>query len=128
MFVTRMDGSSAPQSADSHGIVDVVGGGLNNLRAVSTDGLLAGMTTQPDPDPAAPACSAVYDEQAGKALAGRQVTLPTTKPNARGARMKRPVTLPISEVRSLAGAEGRKGRLSKAQVAQATEAYEAAQG
>lgn len=70
----------------------------------------------------------VYDEQAGKALAGRQVTLPTTKPNARGARMKRPVTLPISEVRALAGAEGRKGRLSKAQVATATEAYESAQG
>ena len=68
VFVNRMDGSSAPQSADSHGIVDVVGGGLKNLRAVSTDGLLAGMVTQPDPDPAAPACSAVYDEQAGKRL------------------------------------------------------------
>ncbi len=68
VFVSRMDGSSAPQAADSHGIVDVVGGGLKNLRAVSTDGLLAGMVTQPDPDPAAPACSAVYDEQAGKRL------------------------------------------------------------
>ena len=68
VFVSSMDGGSAPQSADSHGIVDVVGGGLRNLRAVSTDGLLAGMTTRPDPNPAAPACSAVYDEQAGKRL------------------------------------------------------------
>jgi hypothetical protein len=68
VFISRMDGSSAPQSADSHGIVDVVGGGLKNLRTVSADGLLAGMVTQPDPDPAAPACSAVYDAQAGKRL------------------------------------------------------------
>ena len=68
VFISRMDGSSAPQSADSHGIVDVLGGGLTNLRTVSTDGLLAGMVTQPDPDPAAPACSAVYDEEAGKRL------------------------------------------------------------
>jgi len=68
VFLNHADGSSAPQSADSHGIVDVVGGGLKNLRAVSTDGLLGGLVTQPDPDPAAPACSAVYDEQAGKRL------------------------------------------------------------
>jgi hypothetical protein len=68
VFVSHLDGSSGPQSADSHGIVDVVGGGLKILRAVSPDGLLAGLLTQPDPDPAAPACSAVYDEQAGKRL------------------------------------------------------------
>jgi hypothetical protein len=68
VFISHMDGGSAPQSADSHGIVDAVGGGLTNLRAVSTEGLLAGMVTQPDPDPAAPACSAVYDERAGRRL------------------------------------------------------------
>lgn len=68
VFVSHLDGSSAPQSADSHGIVDVVGGGLRNLRAVSTDGLLAGMVTQPDPDPAGPACSAVYDSHSDTQL------------------------------------------------------------
>lgn len=68
VFVSHLDGSSAPQSVDSRGIVDVVGGGLRNLRTASTDGLLAGMVTTPDPDPTAPACSAVYDEQAGKRL------------------------------------------------------------
>ena len=68
VFLNHQDGSSPPESADSHGIVDVVGGGLQNLRAVSTDGLLAGLVTRPDADPGAPACSAVYAEQAGKRL------------------------------------------------------------
>jgi len=62
------------------------------------------------------------------AVEGRQVTLPLTKMNAAGARLKRPESLPVSEVRRLAGAEGKRGRLSKADIAKATEAVESARG
>ncbi|MET1058516.1 MAG: hypothetical protein ABWX84_02900 [Nocardioides sp.] len=68
VFVNHQDGSSRPQSVDSHGIVDVVPGGMQIVRAVSPEGLIAGLVTKPDADPSAPACSAIYDEQAGKRL------------------------------------------------------------
>lgn len=58
----------------------------------------------------------------------KQVTLATTKMNAAGARLKRPVTLSLAQVRDLAGVKGKKGRLSAAEVATATAAYEASQG
>jgi hypothetical protein len=68
----------------------------------------------------------VYNESEGKALAGRFVTLPITKTNARGAVLNRPEQFPIAEVRTLAGVVGKKGRLSKADVAKAAEAVMAA--
>lgn len=46
----------------------------------------------------------------------KTVTLPLTKTNARGATLKRPEDFPITEVRALAGVEGKRGRLSKAHV------------
>jgi hypothetical protein len=68
VFFNVLDERSLPAAADSHGIVETVAGGLTNVRAISPDGLLAGLVSKPDPDPAAPACSAVVDEQAGKQL------------------------------------------------------------
>lgn len=58
----------------------------------------------------------------------KQVTLPLTKMNAKGARLKRPEAFPLSEVRALAGVVGKKGRLSAAEVAKAAEAVEAQRG
>lgn len=59
----------------------------------------------------------------------RTITLPATKPNARGARLKRPTELPVSQVRALAGHKpGQVGRISSADIAKATEAFEKSQG
>lgn len=58
----------------------------------------------------------------------KRVTLPLTKMNAAGARLKRPEDFPLSEVRSLAGVTGKKGRLSKAEVETACRAVETARG
>jgi hypothetical protein len=55
------------------------------------------------------------------AIEGRQVTLALTKPNARGARLKRPEAFPVSQVRALAGAKDT-GRLSEAAKVKAAEA------
>lgn len=57
----------------------------------------------------------------------RMVTLPLTKPNAKGARLKRPEQFPISEVRALAGAP-EKGRLSARHIETAAAAVEASRG
>lgn len=51
----------------------------------------------------------------------KQVTLDLTKPNARGARLKRPEAFPIAEIRARAGVEGKKGRLSRADLTAAAE-------
>ncbi len=83
-----------------------------------------------------PAAIAAFNEQmtgeqyAGEKspVEGRTVTLPLTKVNAKGARLKRPETFPLSEVRSLAGVVGKKGRLSAAEIAKAAEAVEAQRG
>lgn len=55
---------------------------------------------------------------------GRTVVLPLTKPNAKGARLKRPESFPIAQVRTLAGAPA-KGRLSSKHIATAVEAVQA---
>lgn len=70
----------------------------------------------------------VYDEAKGKRLAGRMVTLPLVKPNARGAMLKRPEDFPIAEVRKRAGVEGKKGRLSKADIAKAAASVQSERG
>jgi hypothetical protein len=51
----------------------------------------------------------------------KSVTLDLTKPNARGARLKRPETVAISEVRKRAGVVGKVGRLSKADLSKAAD-------
>lgn len=64
----------------------------------------------------------VYAGEKSKVEA-KSVVLPLTKPNARGAMLKRPESVPVSEVRRLAGhPAGKRGRLSKADIAKATEA------
>lgn len=70
----------------------------------------------------------VYDEAVGKRLAGPRVDLPLTKMNAKGARLKRPESFSVKEIRSLAGVEGKRGRLSKDDIAKAAAAVEAARG
>lgn len=50
------------------------------------------------------------------------VTLPLTKPNSKGAMLKRPEQVPASEVRRLAGITATRGRLSKDAIAKATTA------
>jgi hypothetical protein len=62
------------------------------------------------------------------AVEAKMVTLPLVKPNAKGALLKRPEAFPVSEVRRLAGIEGRKGRISKAAIATAAEAVQAERG
>lgn len=57
----------------------------------------------------------------------KTVTLPLTKPNARGARLKRPESFPIAEVRRLAGAPER-GRLSSKHIATAVERVQEQRG
>lgn len=51
----------------------------------------------------------------------KSVTLALTKPNAKGARLKRPESFPLAEVRKRAGVEGKAGRLSKANLAAAAD-------
>lgn len=51
----------------------------------------------------------------------KSVTLDLTKPNARGARLKRPEEVPVSEVRTRAGVTGKAGRLSNADKVKAAE-------
>ena len=68
VFFNHFGEGRAPEAADSHGIVDVVPGGFTNVRAVSPEGLVAGLVSKPNADPTAPACSAVYDLPAGKQL------------------------------------------------------------
>ena len=55
------------------------------------------------------------------AVEQKTVTLPLTKPNARGAMLKRPEDFPIKEVRQRAGVVGKKGRLSAADLTRAAE-------
>lgn len=55
------------------------------------------------------------------ALEVKTVTVPLTKPNAKGARLKRPEDFPLAEVRKRAGVAGRKGRLSQAALTTAAE-------
>lgn len=82
------------------------------------------------------AVEAFNEQVKGEAYAGeksplegaKMVTLPLTKPNAKGALLKRPEDFPMSEVRRLAGVEGKKGRLSKADIARATEAVATERG
>lgn len=57
----------------------------------------------------------------------KSVTLPLTKPNAKGARLKRPESFPIAQVRALAGAPA-KGRLSSKHIATAVERVQAERG
>jgi hypothetical protein len=57
----------------------------------------------------------------------KMVTLPLTKPNAKGARLKRPEAFPISEVRALAGAPA-KGRLSEKHLLAAAERVQESRG
>lgn len=81
-----------------------------------------------------PAFVRVYTEATGNTYAeksvaeGRTLTLPLTKMNAKGARLKRPETFPVAEVRRLAGVEGKTGRLSSASIAKAAAAVEAERG
>lgn len=58
----------------------------------------------------------------------RTVSLPLTKMNAAGARLKRPETFTLTEVRTLAGIEGKKGRISSANLTAAAKAVEASRG
>lgn len=51
----------------------------------------------------------------------KAVTLDLTKPNARGARLKRPEAVALAEVRKRAGVEGKRGRLSAADKTKAAE-------
>lgn len=57
----------------------------------------------------------------------RTIVLPLTKPNAKGARLKRPEAFPLSEVRALSGAPA-KGRLSSVHIATATERVQTQRG
>lgn len=83
-----------------------------------------------------PLAIAAFNEQVkGEQYAGekskveaKSVTLPLTKMNAAGARLKRPEAFPLSEVRALAGVVGKKGRLSSAEVKAAAEAVEKSRG
>jgi hypothetical protein len=70
----------------------------------------------------------VYDEAAGKPLAGRFVTLNLTKVNKAGA--KRTVTeqFPIEQVRKAAGVAGRKGRISESAKATAAQKFSKERG
>ena len=68
VFFNQFGEGGSPQAADSHGIVDVVPGDFSAVRAVSPKGLVAGQVAALSADPAAPACSAVYDLRAGKRL------------------------------------------------------------
>lgn len=70
------------------------------------------------------------EEYAGEksAVESKSITLPLTKMNAAGARLKRPESFPLAEVRRFAGVEGKKGRLSAAEVAKAVEAVETERG
>lgn len=62
---------------------------------------------------------ATYSEKSdAEALA---VEVPYTKRNKRGHRLSRTATLPVSEVRRLAGIEGRRGRLPKSAIEVASE-------
>lgn len=57
----------------------------------------------------------------------REVSVPRVKTDAKGRkRTLKPVTLPMAEVRRLAGVEGKKGRLSQADIAKAGAALVAA--
>lgn len=76
-----------------------------------------------------PVVIAAFNEQVtGEVYAGeksvaevKSVTLDLTKPNAKGARLKRPESFPLTEVRKRAGVEGKAGRLSKANLVAASE-------
>ena len=68
LVYSNEEGTAPPVSTSSHGITDVFAGGFQTVRAVSPERLVAGLVTEPNPDPAAPACSAVYDLKAGKQL------------------------------------------------------------
>ena len=68
VFFNRFGEGQPPEAADSHGIVDAVPGGFTVVRAVSPKGLVAGQVSKPNPDPGAPACSAVHDLRADKQL------------------------------------------------------------
>lgn len=73
----------------------------------------------------------VEGEQYGGEKSGigaKTVTLPLTKMNAKGARLKRPEDFPLSQVRTLAGVPNKKGRLSKDETAKAVAAIEAERG
>lgn len=62
-----------------------------------------------------------HKDGSGSQVEGTLIEVPLTKPNARGARLKRPEQVPVAEVRKRAGVEGKTGRLSKASVAKAAE-------
>lgn len=80
-----------------------------------------------------PVISAAFTEATGRPYSEksvaekRMVTLPLTKPNAKGARLKRPEAFPLSEVRALAGAPA-KGRLSSKHIATAVERVQEQRG
>lgn len=61
VFLNHGDGS-APEAADSHGVVDVVIPGAVRINDVSSDGPVAAQTSFSDTG----SCSAVYDEAAGE--------------------------------------------------------------
>jgi rRNA maturation endonuclease Nob1 len=69
---------------------------------------------------------ATYAEKS--AAESRTVEVPLTKMNAKGARLKRPEKVAVSEVRRLAGSEGKAGRLSSADVRAAADAIMAERG
>lgn len=69
----------------------------------------------------------VYAGEKSKAEA-KMVTVPLVKPNARGARLKRPEDVPVAEVRRLAGVEGKRGRLAAADLERAARAIERERG
>lgn len=58
----------------------------------------------------------------------KSVTLDLTKPNAKGARLKRPEAVSVSEIRQRAGVEGKRGRLSAANKATAAQSIMAERG
>lgn len=62
-------------------------------------------------------------EYAEKVTTVKTTTLPVTRTNARGAVLKRPVEVPTSEARTLAGKPGSKGRLSQADLEKAAAAF-----
>lgn len=83
-----------------------------------------------------PLAVAAFNEQVkGEQYAGekspvesKSITLPLTKMTAAGARVKRPETFPLSEVRNLAGVVGKKGRLSAADIETAASAVITSRG
>jgi hypothetical protein len=120
--------ASRVRAAYAEGLFTVPDAGLACLIGRNGDGRVRGRLN--------PIAVEAFNEQVeGEQYAGEKspvesktVTLPLTKMNAKGARLKRPEDFPLSEVRRLAGVSGKKGRLSAAEIAKAAEAVETQRG